>query len=39
MGHKDIKTTLQYKRGNVSEIQLKQVLSNLDKERESQKTN
>ena len=39
MGHKDIKTTLQYKRCSLSEVQFKQVLANLDKERESQKTN
>lgn len=37
IGHKDIKTTLQYKRGNISEIELKNVLSNLDKDRNNQK--
>ena len=34
--HKDIKTTLQYKRGNISEDELKKIFSNLDKDRESQ---
>jgi integrase/recombinase XerD len=33
VGHKDIKTTLQYKRGNLNEVQLKQVLKQLDKTR------
>ena len=33
IGHKDIKTTLQYKRGAIDPMQVKRVLSNLDKER------
>ena len=37
MGHKDIKTTYQYKKGNVSKENFQQVYNHLDQERESEK--